>query len=230
MALFYGQGQWVWREGGGCEQLEQQSGTMKKRRISVGHKQEVRPNLSWPHKGWRPTRATLFSSHKEAKRGESGWIKSHLKSEALIWLSSSHGACATVNGQAICLPLRPWSSSCREAEKRLNHWVEWKKTLAPPTTAFNSKKKKPNKEFWNLPESSARLIQAGTRWSGAAWSRTLVPFDAEAQFWVSATRTPLLWRTALQESRPSWPIRGIHSTQKERKSEELKLFLLSFLV
>lgn len=103
----------------------------------------------------------------------------------------------------------------------------WRSTKCLHQWLQHVKLKKKNlatkKKYLNLPGSSARSIPAGTRWSGAAWNRTLEPYDAGAQSWAWARRTPLLWRTAPRESRPSCPILGIHSTQRERRSEEVKL-------
>lgn len=76
-------------------------------------------------------------------------------------------------------------------------------------------------QLWNLPENSAWMIQVGTRWSGAGWTRTPGRSGAEARSLVSAMRTPPLLGIALQESQPSFSILGSHSTEKERWGEEM---------
>lgn len=161
------------------------------------------------------------SHHIRNQKGpKSGRIKSHWKSEALLWLSRAEGhtCCRTGMFSAyLCGRARPPVKT--QQRPTLVCWtgIMWMSTLREK----NKSEILPGKGAWRTP--------VGTRWSGAGWSRSPGGFDTTARFLASATRTPPLWGTASQESRPSSSILVIRSV-KEAGRACLKIRLLSPLL
>lgn len=145
-----------------------------------------------------------FHHIRNPKEPQSRRIKSHWKSEALLWLSTAQGHTRCTTG-TFCAYLCGHARPPVTTEHTHISWLHWhhKQVYIADSTPV-----------WTLPGKGAWMTLGGTRWSGEGWIRTPGEFDAAAQFWVSATRTPLPVGSASPGSRPSSSNLGIHSEKE----------------